>query len=41
MCHYIESIQCAVTEISEQSLWSFSRIESAMALQLNGALVLL
>lgn len=33
--------QCVVPEIREQSLCSFSRIESAVAVQMNGAVFLL
>ena len=36
-----EPSPCPVPEICEQSRWSFSRIESAVAIQLNAALVLL
>ena len=33
--------ECAVPEICDQSLWSFSIIGSAAEVQVNGALVLL
>ena len=33
--------ECHVPEICAQRRWSFSRIESAVAVQLNGVLVLL
>jgi UDP-glucose 4-epimerase len=39
--HFAAYSYCPVPEICEQSRWSFSRIESAVAVQLKGALVLL